>query len=288
VGFAVPRPVSNGGVLRPFDRRTLLRYAGAAVIASAAACSKTDSARFGAPEPILTRSFTSAARQGIKVSYQVLLPPTQPAAAGLPVCLVLHGKGDDHNAAANLVHLDRALATVTQGGGPPFALVAMDGGDDTYWHARANGDDPQKMLVHELLPRLAAAGMKTQRFALFGWSMGGYGALLLAEVLGRARVAFVAVDSPALWLTGGETPLGAFDDAQDFARHNVFAGRPRLAGIPVRIMCGQSDSFAPDTREFAKGVPDLVAADFPKGGHEPSLWASTAVAQLTPLARALG
>jgi hypothetical protein len=41
------------------------------------------------------------------------------------------------------------------------------------------------------------------------------------------------------------------------------------------------------TREFAKGVPDLVAADYPVGSHDPKLWASTAVAQLTPLAHAL-
>jgi hypothetical protein len=58
--------------------------------------------------------------------------------------------------------------------------------------------------------------------------------------------------------------------------------------IPVRIMCGQSDYFVTATREFAKGVPDLVAADYPVGTHDPKLWASTAVAQLTLLANALG
>jgi S-formylglutathione hydrolase FrmB len=218
----------------------------------------------------------------------VLLPPGHPTGAGLPVCLVLHGKGDDHRAATKLVHLNVALASVTKSGAPPIALVAVDGGHDTYWHLRANGDDPQKMLLEELLPRLAAAGMKTTRFGLFGWSMGGYGSLLLAEVAGRSRVAFVAVDSPALWLTGGASAAGAFDDAEDFARHNVFAGRSRLAGIPVRVMCGQSDPFVAATREFVKGVPDLVAADYPVGGHDPKLWASTAAARLSPLAHALG
>lgn len=235
-----------------------------------------------------SESFRSAARNGIQVGYQVLLPPGHTSGAGLPACLVLHGKGDDHRAATKLLHLDVALARVVQGGAPPMALVAVDGGHDTYWHLRANGDDPQKMLLEELLPRLGAAGMKTARFGLFGWSMGGYGALLLAEVAGRSRVAFVAVDSPALWLTGGDSVQGAFDDAEDFARHDVFAGRSRLAGIAVRVMCGQSDSFVKATREFVKGVPDLVAADYPMGGHDPKLWVSTAVAQLTPLAHALG
>ncbi|MCW2546607.1 MAG: esterase [Mycobacterium sp.] len=236
-----------------------------------------------------SESFLSTARKGITVGYEVLLPPGHAIAAGLPVCLVLHGRGDDHRAAVNLLHLDQALATITLAGAPPIALVAVDGGSDSYWHLRSSGDDPQQMLLTELLPRLAASGAKTERFAMFGWSMGAYGALLLAEVLGPSRVAFVAADSPALWLTAAEgTTIGAFDNAEDYASHNVFTGQSKLPGIPVRIMCGQSDYFVTATREFAKGVPDLVAADYPVGSHDPKLWASTAVAQLTPLAHALG
>lgn len=218
----------------------------------------------------------------------MLLPPGVKSAAGLPVCLVLHGRGDDHRAAVRLVHLDRALATITHQGAPPIALVAMDGGDHTYWHRRADGDDPQRMLTDELLPRLASAGMRTSRFALFGWSMGGYGSLLLAEKLGKARIAFVAVDSPALWRQPGESAAAAFDDREDFIRNDVFAARSRLAGIPVRVMCGKSDTFLPATRGFAQGVPDLVAADYPAGRHTAALWTSTAVRQLAPLACALG
>ena len=217
----------------------------------------------------------------------MLLPPGVKSAAGLPVCLVLHGRGDDHRAAVDLLHLDRALATVTHQGAPPIALVAMDGGDHTYWHRRADGDDPQRMLTDELLPRLAATGMRTSRFALFGWSMGAYGSLLLAETLGRSRVAFVAVDSPALWLSPGASADGAFDNREDFLRNDVFSGRPKLAGIPVRVMCGKSDPFVAATHVFVQGVPDLVAAEFPAGKHDGAFWKSTAVAQLAPLARAL-
>ncbi len=269
------------------NRRAFLRLAGGATGAAAlAACGSSGHAvAKGAAGPTVT--FRSAARRGQLETYQVLLPPGATSGAGLPVCLVLHGYGDDHRAAVNLVHLDRALATVTHQGAPPMALVAMDGGADTYWHRRADGDDPQRMLVDELLPRLAAAGMRTSRFALFGWSMGGYGSLLLAETLGKSRVTFVAVDSPALWLQPGESAQGAFDNREDFIRHDVFAGRSRLAGIPVRVMCGQSDPFVNATRVFAQGVPDLVAADYPTGGHTSQLWTSTATSQLAPLARAL-
>jgi pimeloyl-ACP methyl ester carboxylesterase len=169
-----------------------------------------------------------------------------------------------------------------------MALVAMDGGDHTYWHNRADGDDPQRMLLDELLPRLAAAGMRTSRFALFGWSMGGYGALLLAEKVGRARVAFVAVDSPAIWLSPGDSAPGAFDDAEDFVRNDIFPRRAQLAGVPVRVVCGKADPFVGATRAFVQGVPDLVAVDYPVGGHTPEVWSSTAASQLAPLARALG
>ena len=38
------------------------------------------------------------------------------------------------------------------------------------------------------------------------------------------RFCAVGGHSPAIWRTGGETPAGAFDDAEDFARHDLFGG----------------------------------------------------------------
>ena len=235
-----------------------------------------------------TETFRSAARGGIAVTYEFLLPPGHDSPRGLPLCLVLHGRGGDHSHAVTEVHLDHALATVTKAGAPPVALVSVDGGDHSYWHRRAGGDDPQRMLLEELLPRLSSAGLDTARFALFGWSMGAYGSLLLAEKLGHTRIAFIAVDSPALWLSPGDSAQGAFDDREDFLRNDVFPHRSRLAGIPIRVMCGRSDTFLGATRQFVTGIPDLVAADYPAGGHDGTLWTATAPAQLGPLARALG
>jgi S-formylglutathione hydrolase FrmB len=269
------------------NRRVLLQLAGATAGGAAlAACGSSGNA-LAAGITASTTTFRSAARRGQQETYQVLLPPGAKSADGLPVCLVLHGRGDNHRAAVRVVHLDRALATIAQQGAPPIALVAMDGGDHTYWHRRSDGDDPQRMLTDELLPRLAATGMRTARIALFGWSMGGYGSLLLAETLGRSRVAFVAVDSPALWQQPGESAPGAFDDRDDFLRNDVFASRSKLAGIPVRVMSGKSDPFLTATLAFVEGVPDLVAADFPAGKHNGAFWTSTGVSQLAPLARAL-
>ncbi len=260
----------------------------------AAACSSSSSAsprpersRGPAGTTRTTHSLESAARRGATVRYDVVTPPGFTSVAGLPVCLVLHGRGDDHSSAVDLLHLDAALASVVRSGGPPFALVAPDGGDSTYWHRRADGDDPQRMLTAELLPALYRAGARTGRFALFGWSMGGYGALLLAEALGPTRVAFVAADAPALWLQPGDSAAGAFDDAEDFVRNDVFPGRSRLGDIPVRVVCGDSDPFVAADKAFIAELKHLAGADFPSGGHDPKLWAATAIAQLTPLSRAL-
>ncbi len=240
----------------------------------------------------ITKTFTSRYRSGNAVTYQILLPPGHDSPAGLPLCLVLHGMTDDHADAVGHVHLDSALAAITGAGLPPMALVAMDGGAFAWWHPRPKiGDDSQGMVLHELLPRLRNAGLRTERFGLFGWSMGGYGSLLLAEKLGRERVAAVSVDAPAIWLTYQDAHADfpfAFDGPADYRKYNVFTYRPRLAGIPVRVVCGDNDGFADATREFVKGVPDLVGVEFPAGGHDPALWARTAPAQLTPIARALG
>jgi S-formylglutathione hydrolase FrmB len=268
------------------DRRSLLGAAALTVLGAGALVGCSGS---GVASGVTRRSgsFRSAARRGVIESYDVLLPPGHSDPSGLPVCLVLHGRTGNHKTAVSNLHLDRALAGVVLAGGAPFALVAMDGGADTYWHRRANGDDPPTMLTQELLPRLGAMGLRTNRFAVMGWSMGGYGALLLAETLGRGQVAFVAADAPALWLHPGDSAAGAFDDAEDFRRHDVFAGRQRLAGIPIRVVCGRSDPFLVATKAFVAGVPDLVGADYPVGGHEDKVWSRTAVDQLGPIAAAL-
>src|SRR5580704_162683 len=131
-----------------------------------------------------------------------------------------------------------------------FAIICVDGGE-TYWHQRADGDDPAGMIVHEVLPRAAAAGMHTGRIGVAGLSMGGYGALLIAEQFSAEQpstlrfrtkrhgteeltagggpgsgpaVAAVAALSPAVFATYDDARAAnpeAFDSAADFTRNNV-------------------------------------------------------------------
>jgi len=229
---------------------------------------------------------TSAAR-GRDVNWRVAYPPGRQVGDALPVVLVLHGRGGDERSAFDDLGLDRYLADVVADGAPAFALAAIDGGDHGYWHRRADGDDPGGMLLDEFVPLLAAQGLATSKVGVFGWSMGGYGGLLLAETAGPERIAAVAADSPALWPEFGGSAEGAFDGAADFAAHDVMAHPERLAGIPVRIACGDRDPFYGAVRLFARDVPDLAGTDFSTGEHTGTFWRRTAPEQLRFLATAL-
>jgi S-formylglutathione hydrolase FrmB len=236
--------------------------------------------------PLWTGSFASRAC-GRQVGWQLSYPPGSRPGDALPVALVLHGRGGDETSAFGELQLDGYLADVVAGGTAPFALAAVDGGDHSYWHARRSGEDPQAMLLQEFVPLLARMGLRTQRIGVLGWSMGGYGGLLLAETVGSVRIAAVAADSPALWQHASETASGAFDGSADFAAHDVFAQRDRLTGVPVRIACGTADPFYPAVRAFLPGVPDLAGTDLSAGGHTDSFWRRSAPAQLRFLGDAL-
>ncbi len=221
-------------------------------------------------DPITYGGFRSTSMNGSTVGWGLYKPVPGP----LPLLLVLHGKGGNHESAFTDLHLDRYL----RASGARFAIATVDGGKDSYYHPRANGLRPQRMILDELLPALAEHGVRTDRFAVGGWSMGGYGALLLAELLGPSRIAAVAVDSPALYLSAGSTPQGAFDSAEDFHRHDVLR-YTSLLKQPARVTCGLSDPFIAGSRRLVQLDP-RVQHDFRPGGHDAQFWRASAPAQL--------
>jgi S-formylglutathione hydrolase FrmB len=237
--------------------------------------------------------FTSPARAGITTNWVIAYPPGvdpdrlsagpspasgQPASGQrLPVCVVLHGKGDNAESMVTLGY-PNFLAAAVRAGRPPFALASVDGGNQ-YWHARRDGEDPGKMVLDEWLPRLAQAGLAARaadRIAFLGWSMGGYGSLLLSSQLGPARVAAIVAESPALWLNAHARALGSFDDAADFQAHDVFARRELLSKIPTRIDCGTADSFHSAVTAFVSGLRPAPLGDLGAGDHTYGYWRSKA------------
>ncbi|WP_439692582.1 alpha/beta hydrolase [Curtobacterium sp. SP.BCo] len=236
------------------------------------------------PVPSTSGSFTSTARRGETVGWTIAAPN---ADGPQPVAVALHGYGDDHtDFFGSHLGYDRFLAAHVAAGGAPFAIAAVDGGN-RYWHRRRDGDDPAAMVVDEFLPLLARRGFDTARLALTGYSMGGYGALHLAGVLGSTRVRAVSAISPALWTSAGDTARGAFDDAADFRANTVLGRQHALDGVAVRVDCGTGDGFEPAVRTYVDGFTTRPAGGFEAGGHTHDYWRRVAPQQLTFLSRHL-
>lgn len=204
--------------------------------------------------------------------------------AGLGVVIALHGLGGSAVSAADL------YAPAMTRAGARIAVVAADGGS-TYWHKRDDGDDPLGMIAHEILPRAAAHGLAVERIGIIGYSMGGYGALLLAERLStdgpRPAAAAVAAASPAIFTSYQDARSAdprSFAGPAEFARYDVLAGLAALGRVPAWISCGSNDPFEATT-ELARdrlgrltGRP--VAGGITSGCHDDAFWARTAPSAL--------
>ena len=206
---------------------------------------------------------------------------SRPAGEAAGVVYLLHGRGGNARYPFTTLKLHDLVEARHLG----VALAAVEGGDSSYWHPRADGGDPLAMLLDEFVPMIDKM-VGTDRRALLGWSMGGYGALLAAETRPEMFRAVVAV-SPALWTSAGATAPGAFDGPDDYRRHDVFARAESLRPLTVRIDCGDGDSFQPAARRFAALLEPDVITSFGPGFHDSPYWRSTAPAQMETLSEAL-
>lgn len=256
-----------------------LRAAMVATVGTAAASAFGTAPASAVPPTYRTGSFPSAARGGAVTNWSIARPPG--STAPLRPVILLHGK-DSSAATVMSMGVEQFLADAVRAGLPPFAMAAVDGGNG-YWHRRASGEDAGAMVLDEFLPLLAAEGLDTSRVGFLGWSMGGYGALLLGSRLGAARTPAICAVSPALWTSPGAAAPGAFDDADDYAAHSVW-GLGGLDGIPLRIDCGFDDPFAGATEEFIAQLPSPPAGGFSAGGHNAQFWSGQLTSEMTWMA----
>ncbi len=228
----------------------------------------------------LTGSFMSAARGGVKTNWVIAMPPGQ---TGLlrPV-VALHGKDGNANMMLDC-GVEKGLAQLVREGRPPFAVVGVDGGSDSYWHRRADGTDSGAMVLDELLPMLSSMGFDTSRVGFMGWSMGGYGALHLGAKLGPSRTAGICAISPALFTSFTGSAPGAFDSYDDWVQNSV-VGLPALSQIPLRVDCGTGDRFYFATRQFVSQLKKPPAGSFSAGGHDMGYWRAQLPGELAWLA----
>jgi len=247
------------------------------------ACSVSGPALTFAPEgPSRSGRFFSAARNRV-VGYTIAYPPGHGPGSVLPLAVSLHGFGGNHTSGLGGVDLSQALAARADGRPlPAMALVAVDGGGG-YWNQHP-GDDPMAMIVHELVPmcRRLGLGRSPHGIGAIGISMGGYGALLLAEK-NPDLISAVAAIGPAVWTSyaaARSANAGAFASAADFAGDDIITHVSALSGIPVRIASGSDDPFHPGVVALSKVLPRTATVDITAGCHDGHFFASQQHASL--------
>jgi S-formylglutathione hydrolase FrmB len=203
------------------------------------------------------------------------------------VCLALHGYSSNGRAAIDTGDYPQFIAGAVRDGAAPFALAAVDGGDG-YWHPHAS-DDPLGMLVEEFLPLLRERGLDTDRVAVTGWSMGGYGALL-GGLTYRTRFRLIVATSPAIFHSYQDARRvnpGAYDSPEEWTRYDLTARAKEFAGLPVRVATGAADPFLAAVQEFRDRLPRPDVVEIATGCHDNTFWAYAAPAQVRAISAAL-
>ena len=221
------------------------------------------------------------------VDYATLAADTGPVNYGLylpggdveAVLYCLHGRGGSRRDAFESIGVHRFIAARKL----PWAVASLDGGE-SFWHPREDGSDTQRDLLQVLMPFVKTSA-PAARSAVIGWSMGGYGALLLAVERPDAFAAAVA-NGPSIWNTFSEATPGAFDDPDDFGKHSVLRDVRRFEGHAVRADCGADDPFADAVRELRQRAPS-IGGGMHAGFHDDATWRSYLPAQLDFIGGAL-
>ncbi|MBO0801933.1 MAG: hypothetical protein J2P25_02510 [Nocardiopsaceae bacterium] len=234
-------------------------------------------AYYGTPGQEISGTFYSAARRRA-VGYTIGYPPGHGPGDELPLVVMLHGEGGNHKSALTSLKPAQAVALRDPGtsGGhgakaqpKPVAMVTVDGGRG-YWNPHP-GDNPMGMLTGELIPMCQRRGLGRgpRRIGAMGISMGGYGALLLAEKHPEL-IGAVAAISPAVWTSYTQAKAvnaEAYASAADFAADDAVTHASALAGIPVRVAAGYDDPFYPGVQALARKLPHGAVTEFGKGCH---------------------
>ena len=239
--------------------------------------------------PSVSGRFHSRAR-GREVGYTIALPPGHEMGDALALIVMLHGYGGNHTSALAGMTPARAVALHVEGRPlAPMAMVTVDGGGG-YWNSHP-GDNPMAMVIDELIPmcQRLGTGRPPQRIGTMGISMGGYGALLLAEKYPEL-ISAVAAISPAIWTTYAQAQAanrGAYASATDFSNDDAVTHAAALAGLPVRIASGNDDPFHPGVVALAAALPAGALVEFSKGCHTGPFFVAQEFPSLAFLARHL-
>jgi S-formylglutathione hydrolase FrmB len=215
---------------------------------------------------------------GRRLGEVAVIPPGR---GRRPLLVFLHGRQDPlplHWLVGGVsgpqsVLSNSLFAALANLGGRAPVVVALNGGGHSYFHDRRDGRWATEIL-REAIPESERRFHTNGRVAIGGISMGGYGALHLAS-LAPHRFCAVGGHSAALWTSPGATAPGAFDDAADYARNDVFERAAAFRGLPVWIDGGTRDPFRESDRAFVAALRHAgarVVFHVWPGGHAGSYW----------------
>ena len=206
-----------------------------------------------APVGVTTFELRVSQARGREVGFYTAVPEGHGDGAGLPVCLVLHGASAttadyaSFGFAQFLTAARRARGATVRARRCRRRTLAM-GGDGA-------GDDPQRMLFDEIPAWCADRGYDGSRLAVYGWSMGGYGALL-AAIRNPGGLSAVAALSPAV---GADDEVATRADELDPAR--------------TAVWCGTADSLHDAVEAMAARIPGGPAIEaYAPGAHTRGYW----------------
>ena len=215
-------------------------------------------------EPVTVQRMPSAAR-GTDVDLVLITPEGVPS-SGLPVCLALHGRGARARTFLEL-GVPAALTAAVRAGTPPFAVAAVDG--DHYWADVGSGDDPQRMLTDEVPGWLAGRDLRPAS-AVFGISMGGFGALRFARA--HPDLKAVATASAALFVSWPDArSRKVFSGEDNWRAEEPLLHTEELHAEQLGIWCGDADPFLGVNRKLVKAANPAVSK-FSPGGHKDEYW----------------
>jgi len=237
----------------------------------------------------MTGTFYSRARNRT-VGYTIGYPSGHQSGSVLPLVVMLHGFGGNHTDALSGISPAQAVALRVNGHGlAPMAIATVDGGGG-YWNPHP-GDDPMGMVINELIPLCQKLGLgrPPQKVGTLGISMGGYGAILLAEKY-PDLISAVAAISPAIWTSYSEADsanAGAYASPSAFRTYDVVTHAHALAGKPVRVTSGDQDPFHPGVEALIQALPPGPVVDVSHGCHTDSFFLSQEPPSLAFLAQHL-
>lgn len=226
-----------------------------------------------------TASVTSPAMGGASMPWAIAMPRDGDR-SHLPLVLALPGTdGQEDDFVAKL-----GLPGFATAAGLRACFISVGNVDSSYYHPRADGTDFFSFIVDELIPMVEArydVGGRRDRRAAYGLSMGGFGALLIAQQRPRLLAAAVG-SSPAVYpsyhdaITGHST---TFDSDADWQQWGLWDHTATMGAVPVRIDCGDADPFAPTAARLLERIPHAVGA-ISSGCHLTSFWRRTAQVQM--------